>query len=107
MHKLQNQDRCTKSAPADAAFMSKSALPGSPGAHQVALSINCYQGKDQISVWKQTLAKLDEKETTHFIKAKFHTAREVEHYQHDKSFDSKRCFTYFSAIFEQQTHWAI
>lgn len=27
--------------------------------------------------------KLDEKEATLFIKAKFHTAREVEHYQHD------------------------
>jgi hypothetical protein len=26
---------------------------------------------------------LTEKDTTHFIKAKFHTAREVEHYQHD------------------------
>lgn len=26
---------------------------------------------------------LDDKDTTHFIKAKFHTAREVEHYQHD------------------------
>jgi adenosine deaminase len=27
--------------------------------------------------------KLNETETIHFIKAKFHTAREVEHYQHD------------------------
>jgi hypothetical protein len=27
--------------------------------------------------------QLSEKETTHFLKAKFHTAREVEHYQHD------------------------
>lgn len=26
---------------------------------------------------------LNEKEQTHFIKAKFHTAREIEHYQHD------------------------
>ncbi len=26
---------------------------------------------------------LSEKDTTHFVKAKFHTAREVEHYQHD------------------------
>lgn len=27
--------------------------------------------------------RLSEKDVTHFIKAKFHTAREVEHYQHD------------------------
>ncbi|HEX7707864.1 MAG TPA: hypothetical protein VF701_15505 [Thermoanaerobaculia bacterium] len=55
-----------------------------PGAVERAeLSEMEWNGRDEIGEKLMSGVPLDEREATYFIKAKFHLAREVEHYQHD------------------------